>query len=468
VKQTSHQNESVLLAALLQQPERWAECLKLKPADLEQPWAKLLVAAGQSFYAFAQSKGVLRWPIREAMERMLTRRLASLRGNQQAFDDFKRRVDECTTMLDILQGWGAINEHEFRDCLDEVKKSCADRHLRNGLLDIANRLQPGVHASAVYQQLAELAGSIAPVSSESPEGTLSADVGGVLARYAQAKTGLVNIPTPFPHLNIISGGGGYGRLWVNAGYTGHGKTQLAKELVYHAAVREGRGAIIFTSEQTKADVECMMVSRHSHWFTQGGLPLDRIMKGRLDVAQEKLLWHTVADLMQPGKYGPISYVQVPNGTTMSEVRTIIDQYSRKHPVDMVMLDHTMLFAPTRRTGNRNDDVAGVIMEAKALSLEYARGRGLWVLACHQIARSGYEEALKRGFYVNSDLAATSETERSADLVMWILRTDALMDTREARLGVSKNRWGPLEVKGWNVVEKFDSAALFPLVELGTP
>lgn len=240
-------------------------------------------------------------------------------------------------------------------------------------------------------------------------------------------------------------------------------TQMGKELVY-AASTHGEGCLIVTGEQNRSDIRTMMMIRHSHQFLTGGLSYAKYANGTLSKSEEAVLEKTAKDI-SGGSMGPVSYYQAPGGTTVSDVRALVDAVSRKHPVTTLMLDHTMLFQPSERGHGmmmENTRVSEVIREMKQLALDGANGKGLWVIACHQISRDGWEAAIKRGFYLARDLAGSAEAERSADLVMWLLRDDALKDVNEVRVGVALDRYGAGDVRGWQMYERYSHAAILPI------
>lgn len=245
-------------------------------------------------------------------------------------------------------------------------------------------------------------------------------------------------------------------------------TQFAKELVHRAGLSK-LGALVVTGEQTKGDVRTMIVARHSHAFIPGGLDMRRLATGKLSRPEERALQATVADIAAGG-LGPISYFQAPSGTTIGgDIRALVEATARKHPVDVLMLDHSLLFHPERRQDSEVGRVSEVIREAKQLSLDANGGRGLWVILCHQISRKGKEEADKRGgFHLPRDLAETAEAERSADLVLWAWRDEALIDVAEVRMGIAVDRYGPGDVRGWNAYERFTHAAVLPIEEEPKP
>jgi hypothetical protein len=164
--------------------------------------------------------------------------------------------------------------------------------------------------------------------------------------------------------------------------------------------------------------------------------------------------------------GKIHYFKTAHGTPIGEVRGLLEAIHQRTPLDAVMIDHTGLFSPTKRQGSNTADAAAVMMEIKDLALNFGTD-GLWVIACHQISRDGYEKAEKRGgYYIPADMANTAEAERSCDLMLYAYRDQELADISEIRIGVALDRYGPGEIKGWNLFEHFAHSAVIPIKGTG--
>ncbi len=459
--------EEIVAVGLAQDPRRLSELKGFSPRWFSMPECREVYRAARAYHEGNLEAGRVRYASPAALGRAVVERTRLLAERDDGKD--KAREREATQrsaerLLDASGGWAHIDEHAFRDAADRVREAAKDAICREGLLRLVDVLKKG-ETKGLASRLRDLSVEVSAAEpTGSLTGTLAAEAGASLAEYRLAKKtpGAGAIPTPFPRLNACAGTGGRpGRLWMVAAFAKSGKTQCAKELIYHAAFEHGKGALIVTAEQTKADMRTMMVVRHTHRFRPGGIDYTRLVEGRLKPEEEDALREAVEDLRK-NQHGPVSYFQAPGGTTVSDIRAVIEGTARRHPVEVVMIDHTMLFDPTNPRQSDTGRVAEVIREAKQLALDYDSGRGLWVIACHQINRDGFEAASKRGYYLPPDLAGSSEAERSADLILWLWRDDKLTECREIKMGVMLNRWGPPEVQGWNAVERFDAAAILPL------
>lgn len=464
---SSHQDRT-LLSALLHKPGRLLQVQRLAADALDDDAVRACYEAAIRFHRESSLAGAVRFATKEIIERTVGESMLAhakaIKNDKAKLRELRASLAAVRSTLDECVAWPGLNDDEFLAIVDAIQERYRDRRLRDGLGRIIDDLRHN-RSKGIHERIAALAREVDPAVSLVPSGTLSEDVAGVLTDYAAAKTsGSGRIATPFPRLNKITGGGKAGRLWLVAAYTGEGKTQLAKELVYHAAVEQGLGAVVFTKEQTKNDVRLMLAVRHSHKFIDGGLQFNAVERGQLSPKEEKALADSVADLSTNRAFGPIKYFQVPGGTNMREVRSLLETQRLRQPVSVVMLDHTMLFEPSNAQNSDVANLAQTIVDCKEIAMDFDGGRGVWFVACHQIKREGKEQADKRGFYVSSDLAGTAEAERSSDVILWAWRDEKLRDMAELRLGVSKDRWGPGEPRGWEVAESFASSALHPIAE----
>lgn len=459
------QHQCTIIAGIIQHPQWLSELAQYDDSYFLLPEYRLLVKLIRSHHSQSAADGRVRYATVQVLERGVEQAFTVRQKDKekrQKQEKLKKAIDGA---LDSIAGSNPVNEHEFRDACDQLRSMALDERARKGLISLVDTFQRS-DSKGVYKQLLSLSQELNPQVQRANFATLSSDVSGAIKDYKVTKANPreFRISTPFPMLDKVTGGGRFGRLWMCTAYSGDGKTQCAKDLIYHSAMIEGRGCVVITHEQTRADVRNMMLIRHSHKFTPGGLSFRKYMDAEFTDKEYRVFEKTVEDLKTNKSYGPITYWQANSGTRMSDVRAMLDYYSQRHPVEVVMLDHTQLFKPSSRQESKSEDLAEVIRECKQISLDFNGNRGVWFIACHQIKREGWEDAQKRGYYVMSDMGGTSESEKSADVVLWLWRDDDMIDMHEIRMGIAKDRWNGKESKGWAVMERFMSSALLPIEE----
>lgn len=456
--------EEQVIAGLIADPRRLATLRDINAEHFEDRGCRVLFKAANHYHTHMASKGKMRYAPQAALERTVKHMTRKRPDDEPRVA--KARKNTCRQAmetLDQLQGFAILDETGYQYAVDQITDEWLNRATQEGLLELVDDLEMEGPQKA-YEQLHALAAKLAPATNQITIERLDRDAGKVLSDYEKAKNSTISlrIPTFCPTLNkVTSGGGKLGRFWLVTAYAKHGKTQLAKDLIYHAALA-GRNCAIVTSEQTTSDVRLMLTARHSHAFVQGGLKYNAIEEGKLTPRHEGMLRRTIRDLETAPGMGRINYFKVPHGTSVGEVRAMLESLHQAQKLDVVMIDHTGLFTPTKDRGSQAANAAAVMMEIKDLALNFGND-GLWVIACHQISRDGFEKAEKRGgYYLPSDMANTVEAERSCDLMLYAYRDDELSDLSEIRIGVPLDRYGPGEAKGWHCLEAFESSAIIPI------
>lgn len=457
----SSRTEQTLVAALVQRPERFLDLRSIEPGDFLAHECRVVFLVVGNYHRQAAARGFLRYATADAIERGLREMLRPVPKDKERTLRNASVLSAALALLDSVASWPGVTDHEFADAKDQMRLQATDLRARDGLVRLVDRIGQG-RVEGLHRELSSLAARVNPEISGSDTITLSESAPLALARYRTLKeTGAGNIETPYPRLNASTGGGRRSRMWVLGAFTGDGKTTLMVQLAYHAAVTQSVGSALFVGEQTKEEIEDLFILRHAHKFSPGGISARRYLDGELTPAEEAVLEKTVHDWVASGQ-GRISISQVPAGTTIDEVRSIAESIRARHPVDIIGIDHSALFSTNRRADNNTGRMAAVIMEAKQLAMQFADKAGAWVLLPHQITREGNEAALKRGYYVMRDLSATSEAERSADVVLWGLRSPEMRNVSEMTLGTCKDRKGTALDYGFRVFERFETGAILPI------
>lgn len=469
--------ELVVLSGLLANPGMFAELDGVDPNSFTTPDVRIAIIAAAEYRRRTFKGGAPRFPTPESIlyhaEKLLTRPTgdkAKDKRNRTALDSFRR------TMTDV-GSWPDPGEHEFLDRLAFVRQSATDLTIRRGMLDAVELLRKGADHERISEALSATAATARSATSTVIERELSTDARSALSDYYAAKNlpNGIYIPTPWPRLNRVIGGLVTGRMMMWCAYAKQGKTIGASNVIYHASVGqvadpstnpdgvpEGLSSLVISSEQGVRDIRNMMLTRHTHRFVSGGADFRGLTAGRLIDEHERAYEAAVDDLERNKAYGPIRYAQVPNRTTIREVAAIVAKHSRQRRVDVLMVDHTMLFASSSRQYDRVAELASILQELHDLTLSYDRGRGLAMVACHQIKREGFENAKTRGYYEPYDAGGTAEVERSCDVMVWSYFDDQLDEAGEIRMGVALDRHGGGDRKGWSAAKCFFSAAILPL------
>jgi replicative DNA helicase len=144
-------------------------------------------------------------------------------------------------------------------------------------------------------------------------------------------------------------------------------------------------------------------------------------------------------------YGVFYLAQVPRGATISTLEAKLYRYSRQFPVDLVIIDYLALLRSDRRgISSPREELASIMKDAKVMAATFDDGRGVPIISPWQISREKYQEALRVGYYGLDCMSDTSESEKTADIVVSMLG-NAERDGRygEVRAQILKNRDGEM-------------------------
>jgi replicative DNA helicase len=246
------------------------------------------------------------------------------------------------------------------------------------------------------------------------------------------------IPTGFTDLDSVLSGLHRGDLYIPAARPRVGKTTLVQNFAYNAAKKYGKRTAFFSLEMSLESLMDRFISMHTHIDTQ------RLRNGRLTSDDKGKLYdaQSYAALEEMGIY--LNYTP---GISIEALKSEARRMVSKHAIDLIVVDYLQLVKGTiggKRVMTRELEVAEVARELKALAGELH----VPVIAPAQINReiehrpaSRVEgEPLTFKLPVLADLRESGELEQSADVVIFIARSEE----KQARIKliVAKHRNGP--------------------------
>ena len=453
-------HEETIIAGLIDKPERYQELRYVDPSYFTDSTCRAFFKMAGQHHRDAAEAGKIRFATGDRVLKLLEKRKRA--ADKEKREGYAKLFNRVEALIDRASGYQPT-AHEFKDAADDLTNDALDGIAQEGIIELAKQFERQGVTKGVHSQLVELTAKLNPVMQGSQVVGIEDGVDELLTLYELGKQNgtTKRIGTFDPYLDKVTGGGGkIGRYWLVAAYAKDGKTQTAKELVY-SALKQGRNCVIVTSEQTTTELSQMVLCRHSHDFLKGGIAYNDLNESTLDAKREATMRRTARDFKTNPNLGKLRLIQQPQGTSIGDVRAILEVIDQRDPIEVIMLDHTGLFSSTTKTGSKSSDSAEVHKEIKELALSFA-GRGAWVIACQQVSRDGREQADKRGYYIPRDMADTSESEKSCDVMLYIYRNQELKDNSEARIGVALDRYGNAEPEGWEVLEDFGHSAIFPI------
>lgn len=284
-----------------------------------------------------------------------------------------------------------------------------------------------------------------------PEGNIRHDLDEVLAEYEKRK----NAPTQF--LGVLSGiecidqwtnGAQPGELVMVGGYTESGKSFLCLNWAYHACVAQGRNVVIATAEVTRSQYRqrlALRLCREPKYGLTQGVDSKSFKDGSLTVAEEAAMKAAIADFQTNPKYGNLEIFQIPRNATLSWINAKIaglnTLWQDTGGVHALFIDSLNLVVPYGKGDEKRHFLNDTVREAKQIAVDFDGGRGIPIISPWHANRRSWQAALEKGHYDLGSWSEADEVEKSADVLMWVLRKSDAHETHEVTLGLEKNRSG---------------------------
>lgn len=247
------------------------------------------------------------------------------------------------------------------------------------------------------------------------------------ARMERTAGTISGIPTGVASIDAAFHGLERGRLYIDAGRPGMGKTTLALNIAEHIALKEKLPVLICSQEMPGVELmQCFIAS------------VGRIDKERLDDAQltdDEFSRLTLA--MGQINEAPLM-IDEQAGLTMPNVLTKARQAKRQMgPLGLIVIDYLQLMVA--EGDNQNEKISGISRACKQL----ARDFNCPVMLLSQLNRAVEQRPNKRP--VQSDLRDSGAIEQDADVIWFVYRDEIYNpDTHDkgcAELICAKHRMG---------------------------
>lgn len=282
------------------------------------------------------------------------------------------------------------------------------------------------------------------------------------AEAARKRDGhLVGVTTGFRDLDEKLGGLHRSDLVILAGRPGMGKTALATNIAFNAAIAhrdavkegradlsEGAGIAFFSLEMSSAQLAARILSEVT------GITSERLRRGNLTTEDFDNL------VIQSQRIEDANlFIDDTPALPIATLRARARRLKRQHGIGMIVVDYLQLLrgAATARNENRVQEVSEITQGLKAIAKEL----DLPVIALSQLSRQVEQRDDKRPQL--SDLRESGAIEQDADIVMfvfreeyYVMRTQPELNTPEhtewqakmdrvhnmAEVIIGKNRHGP--------------------------
>lgn len=232
---------------------------------------------------------------------------------------------------------------------------------------------------------------------------------------------LPGLSTGFPGLDAMTGGAKRGCLLIVAGRPGTGKTALVLQISRKAA-GSGLPIVIFSLEMPSAELSQRLLSAET------GIDGHKLMRGYLGADQ----WYSVAASADALARLPIT-IDDTGGLPIDRLMAGARRLKIEKGIELIIVDYLQLVRPSQKWGTREQEVAEVSRNLKALAKE---------LDCPVICAAQLNRAIEgrtNKTPVLSDLRESGAIEQDADVILFLREAD---DDGSTEISIGKNRQGP--------------------------
>jgi replicative DNA helicase len=242
---------------------------------------------------------------------------------------------------------------------------------------------------------------------------------------------ITGLPSGFIDLDRLTAGFHPSDLCVIAARPGMGKSSFMLSMVLHLALNEKVPLAIFSLEMSKEQLAMRAVSMLS------GVPLQNIRQGYVRDDD----WEKVVKVVLEASSKEI-YIDDSPSLSTTELRIKSRKLKQEKGVGIIFVDYLQLLKTPYRHATRQEEVAEISRNLKALAKELE----VPVVALAQLSRQVEQRSDKRPQL--ADLRESGQIEQDADLIIFIHRPEVYQkhpppeEEGLAEIIVAKHRQGP--------------------------
>lgn len=273
---------------------------------------------------------------------------------------------------------------------------------------------------------------------------LSEQVSEDFERLIKEKNPIKGVPTGFTQFDIKTGGLRKGDLVILAARPSQGKTAMALNIAYHAAVNAKKAVAIFSLEMGRKAIYqrmvCSAAKAEMYLISAGRFPKDR--------------WKDIA--IETEKLGQAAlYIDDSSALSITDIRVrsrrLATELAKEgKELGLIIIDYMQMIRGTnKKVESRQQEVS----EVSRMLKELARNLNVPVMALSQLNRRTEDRGRTDNRPQLSDLRESGSIEQDADVVALIHREgyykrdeESLKDTElqeKATLIIAKQRNGPV-------------------------
>ena len=219
---------------------------------------------------------------------------------------------------------------------------------------------------------------------------------------------------------------------------GAGKTRMAIGVFSHQALLAGRNVLYYTLEQSRAEVEAMLVARHTYHLYHVIISDKMITSGTVPKELQAKVEAARIDILESGRYGKFE-VQETDLYLEDFVEKLKMQDRVKGPFDVFIIDHMSLMQSHPPKYGRTLDDYKIVAKAYRKFKAYVRKNKKVGISINQFNREGIE-ASRQDKDINATMGAGGiEAYRSTDANITITYTEAMATQYLRKISLPKSR-----------------------------
>lgn len=253
---------------------------------------------------------------------------------------------------------------------------------------------------------------------------------GKVESMAHGSGNITGISTGFTDLDNLTSGLQPSDLVIIAGRPSMGKTALALNIVYNAAINNNVGTALFSLEMSSMQLGIRLLG------LDGMIDASRLRKGALQDDE----WTRLIESTDRLSKLPI-FIDDSSGLSALEMKAKARRLKKKHDISLVVIDYLQLMQSKRSVESRQQEISDISRSLKAL----AKDLNVPVVALSQLNRQVEARPSKKPML--ADLRESGAIEQDADLIVFIYRDEHYNPTEEnkgdAEIIIGKHRNGPV-------------------------
>ncbi|MFN3975870.1 MAG: replicative DNA helicase [Aquificaceae bacterium] len=362
--------------------------------------------------------------------------------------------------IDLSLIYSLVEEAATGSLLEEAIRNVKEKSGLRQLMDLSLNILKGIKQEPDFTNLLEFLNTKLIEISEKQ--TVSQywhvrevvrDVIDVIERYKRQEKLITGKPTGFFDLDTLTTGLHPSDLVIVAARPGMGKSSFMLSMAIHMAMVEKTPLVIYSLEMSKEQLIMRALSLLS------GVPLQNIRRGFLSDEDMNKLKTSALELIKCE-----IYIDDTPSLSTTDLRIKTRKLKKERGVEVVFVDYLQLLKPPARRSSRQEEVAEISRNLKALAKELS----IPVVALAQLSRQVEHRADKRPQL--ADLRESGQIEQDADLIIFIHRPEYYKKNPSpeeqgvAEIIVAKQRQGPTGIV--KVAFLKDTASFKPLMAAG--